>query len=162
MKQDRFLLGILIFILVLVAVAVGLFFLRQGDQAYGPENTPEGVVRNYALAVQNMDAPKAYSYLADQPGRPTFAVVNNAFRTNQLNTSNTSLQVGKVKMISATEATVEVIVVYSTSDPFSSPWSDYQKANLVKQDGNWKLTYMPNPYWGWDWYQPQAEPTKAP
>jgi len=160
MKQDRFLLGILIFIVVLVVAAVGLFFLRQGDQSYGPDDTPQGVVRNYALAVQKMDIQKAYSYLADQPGRPTFENFRNAFLTNQLNTTNTSLQVGAVNNVSDSEAMVEVVIVFSSGDPFSNPWSNNQNASLVKQNGEWKLTFMPNPYWGWDWFQPT--PVKAP
>ena len=55
-----------------------------------------------------------------------------------------------------------VILVAVALDPFSSPWSDTQNASLVKQGGVWKLTSMPNPYWGWDWYTPTPYPTKTP
>ena len=52
MKNDRFLLGILIGIGLLVALALGLYFLRQEQPAYVNDETPEGVVHNYVTAVQ--------------------------------------------------------------------------------------------------------------
>ena len=59
MKQDRFLIVILGFILFLVVIAVGLFFIRQEPQTYGPEDSPEGVVRNFVLALQADDYSRA-------------------------------------------------------------------------------------------------------
>lgn len=162
MKQDRFLLGILIFIVILVAVALGLFFMRQDTQTYGPEDSPEGVVRNYAIALQNMDFERAYTYLAERDTRPSYDNFRLAFLNNQLETSNAALQIGSTRNLNASEAIVDVTLVHSSSDPFSSPWSDTQKASLIKQDGSWKLTSMPYPYWGWDWYTPTAMPVKAP
>ncbi|OIO89706.1 MAG: hypothetical protein COW33_05315 [Anaerolineae bacterium CG17_big_fil_post_rev_8_21_14_2_50_57_27] len=29
-----------------------------------------------------------------------------------------------------------------------------------RQNGAWRISYMPYPYWGWDWYQPTAVPVK--
>lgn len=154
MKQDRFLLGILVFIVLLVAVALGLFLFRQGDQTYGPEDNPKGVVRNYTLAVQNMDIERAYTYLAEGEMKPSFVTFRTAFLNRQLDASNTSVQIGNVRSLSSNEALVDITIVYASSDPFSRPWSNVQNATLEKQDGKWKLTFMPNPYWGWDWYTP--------
>ncbi|OGN73693.1 MAG: hypothetical protein A2X25_15145 [Chloroflexi bacterium GWB2_49_20] len=162
MKQDRFLIGILIFIVILVAVALGLFFIRQGTQTYGPEDSPAGVVRNYAIAVQNMDFERAYTYLADKDAKPSYDNFRMAYLNRQLDTSNAAIQIGTTSSLSDSEAIVGVTIVYSSSDPFSSPWSDTQNASLVKQGGVWKLTSMPNPYWGWDWYTPTPYPTKTP
>jgi hypothetical protein len=55
MKQDRFLLGILVGIGVLIVVALALFFTRQDNQDYVSDTTPEGVVHNYALALYKDD-----------------------------------------------------------------------------------------------------------
>ena len=63
MKQDRFLLIILIFILLLTATAVGVYLFRQGEQTYLADTTPENIVRNYVLALQKQDYQRAYSYL---------------------------------------------------------------------------------------------------
>jgi len=160
MKQDRFLLGILIFILFLVAVALGLFFMRQGTQTYGPEGDPVGIVRNYALAIQNMEFERAYAYLAEKEAKPSYEAFRMVFLNHQLDPSNAAIQVGPSREISDTEAVVEVTIMYTASDPFSRPWSDNQNASLVKQAGVWKLTFMPNPYWGWDWYTPTPVPAK--
>jgi hypothetical protein len=162
MKQDRFLLGILIFIVVLVAVALGLFFMRQDAQTYGPEDSPAGVVRNYALAVQNMDFERAYTYLAERDAKPTYDNFRMAFLNRQLDTSNAAIQIGSTRNYSTGEAVVDVTIVFSSSDPFSTPWSNNQVASLVQQAGVWKLTSMPNPYWGWDWYTPTPMPVKGP
>ncbi len=64
MKQDRFLLGILIFIGVLVVAALGLFFIRQDSQVYVADDSPDNIIRNYALALQKQDYQRAYTYLA--------------------------------------------------------------------------------------------------
>jgi hypothetical protein len=162
MKQDRFLIGILIFIVLLVAVALGLFVMRQDTQTYGPEDSPAGVVRNYALAVQNMDFERAYSYLAERDAKPTYENFQMAYLNRQLDTSNTGVQIGSTRNLSAAEVVVDVTVVFSSSDPFSTPYSNIQTASLVKQAGAWKLTLMPNPYWGWDWYTPTPLPVKGP
>lgn len=162
MKQDRFLTGILIFIVLLVAVALGLFFLRQNTQTYGPEDNPAGVVRNYVIAVQNMDFERAYTYLAEMDGKPSFDSFRKAYINRELDTSNAAVQIGSTRNISDSEVLMDVTLVYSSNEPFSNPWSDTQNASLVKQNGSWRLTRMPYPYWGWDWYTPTPAPTKIP
>jgi Tfp pilus assembly protein PilW len=72
MKQDRFLLGILIGIALLVVAALVVFFTRQQDVAYRTGQAPEDVVHNYALALMNKDFEQAYGYLADLQDKPTF------------------------------------------------------------------------------------------
>ena len=72
MKQDRFLTGILIGIGLLVVVALAVFFTRQDTQTYVSDETPEGVVHNYVVAVLNKEYEKAYGYLADLDNKPTY------------------------------------------------------------------------------------------
>ncbi len=160
MKQDRFLIGILIFIFLLVAVALGIFYTRQDTQIYGPEDSATGVVRNYAIAVQNMDFERAYTYLAERDDKPSYDNFRKAFLNRELDTSNAAVQIGSTRNISESEAVVDVTLVYSSSDPFSRSWSDIQNASLIKQEGLWKLISMPYPYWGWDWYT--ATPMSTP
>ena len=162
MKQDRFLIGILIFIIVLVAVALGLFYSRQDIQTYGPEDTPEGVVRNYVIAVQNMDFERAYTYLATKDAKPSYDDFRKAFLNRELDTSNAAVQIGSTRTISENEAVVDITLVYSSNDPFSNSWSDCQRASLVKQEDSWKLSNMPYPYWGWEWYSNTPIPVKIP
>jgi hypothetical protein len=86
-KQDRFLLAIIIAIGALVVVALGLFFLRKGSQNYGPEDIPEGVVRNYILALHKQDYTRAYGYLKDGEGKPDITRFRQGFMTREMNIS---------------------------------------------------------------------------
>lgn len=161
MKQDRFLLGILIGIGVLVALALGLYFTRQ-DQAltYVSDDTPEGVVRNYAVAVFQRDYEKAYSYLADKDAKPTFDQFKRSFLQNNVNPDNVGLDVGTAE-ITGNEAFVTVYLQYGSSDPFSSGSRSEDRAVLVKQGEDWKIEQMPYNFWSYDWY-PQSTPMPAP
>ncbi len=160
MKQDRFLTGILIFIGVLVVAAVALFFVRSRAPAYGPDDTPQGVVYNYATALQLHDYARAYNYLAQKPNRPTYESFQQAFLTYQANPSNAALQVGDVQTLPDGETWVSLSIQYAGGGLFSRDYSATDKAVLVDQNRAWKLTYMPYPYWGFDWYQVIPTPAK--
>ena len=160
MKQDRFLVGILIFIGLLVIAALVLFFVRQEAPAYGPEDQPEGVIRNYAVALQKGDYSRAYNYLADVSYKPTYDSFLSAFMTRQLDTGNAALQIGEKPLQSDDKATLAITVLYPGSGPFDTGWSSTDKATLVRQNGAWKITYLPYPFWGWDWYTQTPEPIK--
>ncbi len=153
MKQDRFLTGILIGIAVLVVVALAVFFLRKDSQSYISENTPEGVVHNYVLAVLNGDYQKAYGYLADLENKPTYEEFRDAFIKGMVNPNNSAVDVGESEINNDT-ASVEVAMIYNPSDPFSTGYRDTQRAILVRQEGLWKLSSMPGYYfWDYNWYQ---------
>ena len=160
MKQDRFLTGILIGIAVLIVIALAVFFARRGTQTYVSEDAPEGVVHNYILAVLNKDFQKAYGYLADLPNKPTYDQFRDAFLKGMVNPNNSAVDVGKSE-INGDTASVEVAMIYSQSDPFSTGYRDVQRAILVKQSGGWKLSSMPYYYfWDGNWY-PQVEVTPS-
>ena len=160
MKQDRFLTGILVGIAVLVVVALIVFFIQKSNQAYISEATPEGVVHNYVLAILNKDYQKAYGYLADLKNKPTYEQFRDAFLKGTVNPNNSALDVGKSEINDDT-ASVEVAMIYSQSDPFSTGYRDVQRATLVKQSGKWKLSSMPYYYlWDGNWY-PQIEATPS-
>jgi hypothetical protein len=154
MKQDRFLTGILVGIAVLVVVALAVFFARKNNQSYISDEAPEGVVHNYVLSVLNKDYKKAYGYLADLENKPTYEQFRDAFLKGLVNPGNSALDIGKSE-INGDTASVEVAMIYSQSDPFSTGYRDVQRAILVKQSGGWKLTSMPYYYlWDGSWYQP--------
>ena len=153
MKQDRFLTGILIGIAVLVVIALAVFFVRKDSQSYVSESTPEGVVHNYVLAVLNGDYQKAYNYLADLEDKPTYEEFRDAFVKGIVNPNNSAVDIGEAEINNDT-ASVEVAMIYNPSDPFSTGYRDTQRAILVKQDGEWKLSSMPGYYfWEYSWYQ---------
>lgn len=154
MKQDRFLVGILIFIGLLVVAALALFFIRKDTQVYVADDSPDHIVQNYVLAVQKQDFQRAYDYLADMNGKPTYEAFRRAYLTNQLNLSSNGIQVGTVQYVSNTEAVVNLTLLYAGGGPFSQGSSSTDRATLVQAGGTWKISYMPYPYWSYDWYQP--------
>jgi len=154
MKQDRFLIGILIGIGVLIALALTLFFFRQGKRDYVADSTPEGVTHNYVLAIINKDYKKAYSYLADLDHKPTYEDFRQSFLNGNVNSGNVGAEVGKAE-INNDEATVGLTIYSSYSDPFTTNTGSTDHASLVLQNGAWKLSYMPYNFWAYNWYQKQ-------
>ena len=153
MRQDRFLTGILVGIVVLVVLALAVFFIRRDTQTYISEDVPEGVVHNYVLAILNDDYERAYGYLADLEDKPTFEQFRDAFVTGVVNPNNSAVDVGNSEINDDT-ASVEVAIIYNPSDPFSTGYRDVQRAILVRQDEAWKLSSMPTYYfWDYSWYQ---------
>lgn len=153
MKQDRFLTGILIGIGVLIVLALTVFFTRKDNQTYVAEDTPEGVVHNYVLAALNRDYEKAYGYLADLEHKPTYEEFRRSFLNREVNPDNTGVDVGKSEIVGDV-ATVEIGLIFNSSDPFSGGYRNYESAELLKQHGSWKLTSMPRyNFWGYNWYQ---------
>ena len=153
MKQDRFLTGILIGIGVLVIAALAVFFTRRDSQTYISEDTPEGVVHNYIVAVLEKDYQKAYGYLADLDHKPEYEDFRQAFLSGYVNTNGAAVDIGEAE-VSGEEAFVEVALIYNPSDPFSTGYRDVQRAGLVLQDGAWKISSMPTYYfWDYSWYQ---------
>lgn len=155
MKQDKFLIGILIGIGVLIVVALTLFFVRQNPRDYLPEDNPSNVTHNYALAVFNGDYQKAYGYLADLDHKPTYEEFRKSFFSNMIDSSRASLSVGDAMSIDGDDAIVNVTVYYPYNDPFSSNVGTSDRATLLRQNGAWKLTSMPYLLWDWNWYQEQ-------
>ena len=156
MKQDRFLTGILIGIGVLILLALALFFTRQEKRDYVADNTPDGVVHNYVLAIINKDYKKAYSYLADLEHKPTYEEFRQSFFNGNVSSENVGAEVGAAE-IDNDVATVEMTIYYSYSDPFSTNTGSSDRASLVLEDGAWKLSYMPYNFWAYNWYQEQPK-----
>ena len=155
-KQDRFLIGILAFIALLVIVSVALFLVRRGAPAYVPEDTPQGVLHNYASALLFEDYERAYGYLAEADNKPTLEVFRQAFLSRQLDVSGSGIQIDKVENVTTEQARIELTVVYYDSGEVPTRISDSnQTAILVRQNGTWRISSMPYPYWSWNWYQPE-------
>ena len=153
MKQDRFLLGILIGIAVLVAAALAVFFTRQQQVSYRPEQAPHDVVHNYVLAILNKDFEKAYGYLADLKDKPSFEDFRQAFAVGRLTPGQNGIKIGGSD-VTADSASVEVIMVYTPGDPFSPGYDNVGSAQLLRQSGAWKLSSMPAyNLWDFGWYQ---------
>ena len=157
MKQDRFLTGILIGIGLLILVAVALFFMRQDEKRFLTEKSPYAATYNYVLAVTNQDYKAAYAYLADKEHKPTYDQFRQSFFSGNVNSDNVGVNVGEAD-VNGDEALVDLTLVYASSDPFSGGYNNTDRAQLVKQNGEWKLIYMPYNFWAYDWYTEPIKP----
>lgn len=61
---DKFLLGIVAGIVLLVGAVLVVALLRPNEPSYQPDDTPEGVAHNYLLALQLEEYERAYGYLS--------------------------------------------------------------------------------------------------
>lgn len=150
MKQDRFLFAILGFVGLVVMLALVLFFLRQDTNEYSSEDTPEGVVRNYAIALYKNDFERAYSYLHNSDTKPDYFEFQQAFLGDHLEISNVSVKIAEVEIL-GDKAIVRLTLTHGGTDPFQGTWSNQESALLTLQADGWKITELQHPYWGWDW-----------
>ncbi len=161
MKQDRFLLGILVGIALLIIISLAVFFIRQDPLTYVADDTPEGVVRNYVIAIYKRDYQKAYGYLAEDKDKPNYDSFRESFINGMVYPEGAGIEIGSVEKTAEGEAVVSVSVVYRSGDPFSSGYRNTDRAVLINQGGGWKLKQMPSGnFWNWEWYQVTAMPAK--
>ena len=154
MKEDKFLIGIVVGIVLLVIVALAAVLLRTPEnEAYVDDDTPAGVVHNYFLAVQRKDFEKAYSYLSDDlKSKPDL----NEF-TRQIdylgNHSESALRIRETRPGEAQTQVDVSITTYRPGGLFDS--GSYTTDNTAylraADDGEWKLIEFPSPYWSYEW-----------
>lgn len=154
MKQDRFLLIILAGIgLIIVMAIVVVMSQSSGSEQYLSDNTPDGVVHNYFLAMQQKEYEKAYGYLADElknkPDLDRFIIDISNSGIDQ----EASLKIGDVSQTDG-YAEVEVAITnYRAGNIFDSGRYTTNGSVVLRQDasGEWRLIQFPYPYWGWQW-----------
>jgi hypothetical protein len=157
MRQDRFFIGILVGIVALVVLALVVFFTRKDNLVYVADDNPAGVVQNYVVAIHKHDYEKAYGYLMDQANKPSLEQFQQAFLNHNLDPKNTALELGKTE-ITGKNATVQLNVNNSPREPFSSEYINSEYAQLVNQNGEWKIKQMTYNFWAYDWYTPTPKP----
>lgn len=157
MKQDRFLIAIVSVVVLLVIAAVTVFFLRSGKQTYRPDDTPQGIVYNYLLALERGDYQRAFGYLADDQNKGTFDDFQNAYLTQQRSIANIAVNIGSADR-TGDKATVILTLVHSGNGPFGGGWRETGTAVLTQDlSGEWKISNMPYPFW-----PPNLYPVKVP
>jgi len=158
MRQDRTLQVIFVVILLIIALALGVFFTRRQTPRYMNDVSPKGVIHNYAVALLLEDYEKAYSYLKEGENKPSLGNFRNAFLTRQIDPTSTSLEIGSVRQ-NGDEAIVELLIIHNSTDPLMRGFTETNTATLIRNSsGEWKIANMPYPYWNWDWNNPPVEP----
>ncbi len=158
-ETDRFLVGIVVGVLLLVVVALVVVALRPLP-TYKDENTPEGVAHDYLLALQRQDYARAYGCLSPTlKGYPSSADAFMAsVRSNSWAFSVDDESVGlAVQSVRPVSADIADVIVEETRSSGSNVWSRGTYASTFRmevrrQDGTWKITHSER-YWAWCWDQ---------
>jgi len=150
-SSNRFLLGFGIILVVLIAITTTLVLLNRDNVSMLPENTPEGTVQRFLLAVQEQDFQKAYSYLRiEEKGiKLTYddwlQSVSPRFQTASVLWKAT---LGKTT-VSGDTATVEVLIdIFQPGGPFENPVrTQIENYQLKLVNNQWFITTHPWLYW---------------
>jgi hypothetical protein len=156
MRQDRFLIGILAGIGVLVVLSLAIFFVRRSGLEYGTEDTPEGVVRNYIVALQRQDYARAYGYLANIVNKPDLQQFSLPFTNFQArDVTLTGIEIGAATVSAGSpRAVVYLVLLRGGNGPFNQGYRENNTAELVLEGTAWKISNIPYPFWSYDWGQP--------
>ncbi len=155
MKNDKFLISIVITIVLLMLLATGVFLTRQNSQDYIAEDSPEGVVHNFVFAIQNDEYERAYGYLSDQEGKPSYSDFQKWFRNDSHNDNGVQIQGSEVFQGDDTvqNALVDIRITQYSSEPFNNSYRMNGVVELKMQEGNWKIFSFPDRFWSWEWYR---------
>jgi len=157
MKNDRFLNGMIAGIGMLILIALVLFFVRQNQADYLPDDTPNGVVNNYILSIIEKDYDRAYSYLVDNTQKPQQIFFQQELSRMANDINQISITVGEV-FIEGQTATVQLSLRQPYERPFNNIGRYNEVAQLQKENGAWKIISMPYPLWSWNWYTEVIKP----
>ncbi|MBI2287503.1 MAG: hypothetical protein HYY41_05890 [Chloroflexi bacterium] len=150
MTSRRWLLtvGLAIGVLAIVAIVLVLTTGSPADKPLFPEDTPEGIIQRFILAIRDKDYLTAETYLAP----PTDDRTKNDLRQFQISGRDEGpgwkAALGK-STIRDNEATVDVTVsVFRPGGPFENSVNTFQITFFLKKVGTaWKITSPLNLWW---------------
>lgn len=150
-SSRRWLLIFTIVIGILVIATVSLVLLtKEKEVTLLPDNTPQGIVQRYLIAIQDEDYPKAYTYLhfEQSPKDITYNEWLSSVSNYPISRSAWKATLGKT-IQNGDNATVEVIIdTFRASGPFGDVVSSHQVSfQLSKFDGKWLITSPTYIYW---------------
>jgi hypothetical protein len=134
-----------------VAVAVTLA-LAGGNEPVKllPEDSAEGVVQRFLIAVKDQDYVKAYTFLYPQSEYFKTSTYDNWVRSMQSMRGDSSWKASIVKStIRENDATVDVSVdVFRPGGPLSNPVNTNRVTFLLqKENGKWMINSPVDLYW---------------
>ncbi len=148
--MDRFTVGIVAGVLLLVVAAIGAAFVVRGRDTPPDLTTPSGVTLAFSEALRQGDAEAAWNLLAPSAQastkRETFLVRAGTMRSSS--NDRTRLLVEDEK-IEGDTATVELARVYRGDGGFFSLGESYSTRSTVRLqrvDGSWRITVPAEPF----------------
>jgi hypothetical protein len=151
--SSRTLIGFGIAIAVLIIVTIILVLtLGKGKAPLLSENTPQGVVQRYLVAIQEKNYPAAYAYLSPQDPKninTPAQTYDNWLISAQNNTSTTwKASLGTVTTTGDSATVIVMIDVFRAGGPFSNPVNSRNMTFILKQSGStWLIISPTDLYW---------------
>jgi hypothetical protein len=150
-SSGRFLLGFGIVIIAVVAVAVVLA-VAGGSQPVKvlPEDSPEGTVQRFLVAVKEQDYVKAYTFISPQSEYLKTSPYDNWIRSMQARQSNSSWKASIVKAtVRDSDATIDVAVdVFRPDGPLANPVNTNRVTFILhRENGKWMIDSPVDLYW---------------
>jgi hypothetical protein len=144
-SPDKFIIGIVAAVALLVIVAFTLAFLRPRP-TYQPDDTPEGVAHNYLFALRQGDYARAYSYLSpklagypDSVGAFAEAIWNQRWNF-RLDDNSVTLRVTSARHVTDEHVLVSVSERHLYQGGlFGSTDTNTFEMGLRREDGQWKI-----------------------
>jgi hypothetical protein len=147
----KFLIGFGIVIVIVVGISVALALVGGSQSAKVlDENTPEGTVQRYLLAVKDQDYPKAYSYLSPNSEYVKTNPYDVWIRSMPSARNASSWKAGIVKSnVKENDATVDVVIdVFRADSPLSNPVNTNTITFVLhKENGKWLINTPVDLYW---------------
>ncbi len=147
---------------VLLIAAIVVALLEREEPL--DEGTPEAAVQSFLKAVQN-DAPtSAYDFLSAELRRDCSIEQffgRDAYPKDPLKGARITLE--KTTTVSSTTFVTVGIVQFYSSGPFGTSESSFRhRFTLRQEDGNWKFTEYPWPFYGCGPFRSELEPRQKP
>lgn len=151
-SSSRWLAGIALTVLALVIISITLALVNRRAPALSPEDTPEGTVQRYLIAVQEDDADRAYGYLSsDLQEYCDYAHFLDSKDTRRNENERIVLKSSEIR---GEQAIVRIEVTNtSLSPPFDVNEYSYPVQYVLEQEESvWRFSEPPWPL-GWcpDW-----------
>ena len=151
---DKFLIGIVAGIVVLIVAAFAIVLTRPAP-TYKSDDAAEGVAFNYLFALDKNDYPRAYSYLSRTlKGRPSSAenmardIERRCYGCNRGGDSS-SWSVESSRTVGSNTVVTVRTTSYSTGI-FGSTYDSTLEMRLTREEGVWKIVSLDS-YWPYCW-----------
>ena len=151
LRDDRFLVGILAGIGLLLVLALAAIVFLRGSAQELPGTTPGGTVQRFLQALEGQEYDRAYAYLgetmSDKPSRDEFARYNaNSMATEPI---GTRLRIERESISGDTAIVVVEATHYSTGSPLfgGGEWTSSETFTLRREGGMWLIASLPYRYW---------------
>lgn len=158
--STKWLAGIAVVVLALMVLSVAVALLnREGEVTLFAEDTPEGSVQRYLLAIEEGDLRTAYQYVGTElQADCTYSHFQDSSRWFEVGNVRVTLQ--GTKPLDG-EAEVEVLITrFYVDPPFSSGESSQPVRYSLEQDGTvWRFVEPPYPM---EWCPGRDRPAPLP